>query len=170
MSAMSAMSEMSAIPAIAAAPAPPVRLLARAVTGPGPAACDRVGMSPLFKTVVTAMGLGRIALGLAPLVAAGPASRMLGFPADHDNPTARAMARMFGVRDIGLGVLAFYAVLHPETAPFIFLFNAFMDAGDLAAFAVPLLRRQGIDRAALASSAFALVGGLSWLTAWLLVR
>jgi hypothetical protein len=128
------------------------------------------GMSPLFKTVVTAMGLGRIALGLAPIVAAGPASRLLGFPAAHDNPTTRVMARMFGVRDLGLGVLAFYAVLHPETAPFLFLFNAFMDLGDLFTLAVPLVRRQGIDRAALASAGFALVGGLSWLTAWLAVR
>lgn len=127
-------------------------------------------MSPLLQTAVTAMGLGRIALGLAPFVAAGPASRLLGFPAAHDNPTARAMARMFGVRDIGLGVLAFYAVLHPETAPFIFLFNAFMDLGDLATFAIPLVRREGIDRGALASAAFALTGGLGWLTAWLIAR
>ncbi len=74
-------------------------------------------MSPLLRTVVTAMGLGRIALGLAPFVAAGPASRLLGFPVAHDNPTARLMARMFGVRDIGLGVLAFYALAHPEAAP-----------------------------------------------------
>ncbi|HVV88450.1 MAG TPA: DUF4267 domain-containing protein [Kofleriaceae bacterium] len=127
-------------------------------------------MSPLFKTVVTALGLGRIAIGLAPIVAAGPASRLLGFPAAHDNPTTRAMAHMFGVRDIGLGVLAFYAVLHPETAPFIFLFNAFMDAGDLVGFVSALVRRQGIDRAALTSAGFAMFGGLSWLAAWLAIR
>ena len=29
-------------------------------------------------------------------------TRMLGFPASHDNPTARLMGRFFGVRDIGL--------------------------------------------------------------------
>lgn len=124
-------------------------------------------MSPLLQAVVAAMGLGRIALGLAPIVAAGPASRLLGFPAAHDNPTARAMARLFGVRDIGLGVLAFYAIAHPETASFLFLFNGAMDAGDLLMFAAPLLRRQGIDRAALTSAGFALVGGLGWLAAWL---
>jgi hypothetical protein len=123
-----------------------------------------------FDFVIAAMGLGRIAIGLAPLVAAGPASRLLGFPAKHDNPTARLMARMFGVRDIGLGVLAFYAIAHPEVAPFIFLFNAFMDLGDLASIAVPIVKRQGIDKGALLSAMFAIGGGLSWLVVWLIAR
>jgi hypothetical protein len=123
-----------------------------------------------FDFVIAAMGLGRIAIGLAPFLAAAPASRMLGFPAGHDNPTARLMGRLFGVRDIGLGVLAFYAIRHPETAPFLFLFNAFMDLGDLFAVSIPLLKRQGIDRGAVASGVFALGGGLSWLVMWLIAR
>src|SRR5512138_2804590 len=98
-------------------------------------------MSFPFDLVIGGMGIGRIVLGLAPFVAAGPASRLLGFPAAHDNATARLMARFFGVRDIGLGVLAFYAVGHPEAAPFLFLFNALMDGGDL--FATALARLQG---------------------------
>jgi hypothetical protein len=73
------------------------------------------------------------------------------------------MARFFGVRDIGLGVLAFYACKHPEALTFLIGFNALMDLGDLVAIAIPLVRRQGIDRAAWASAAFALGGGLGWL-------
>jgi hypothetical protein len=124
-------------------------------------------MSVLFDSAVIGMGLGRIALGLAPFVAAGPASRLLGFPAHHDNPTARLMARFFGVRDIGLGVLAFYALRHPEVAPFLFLFNAAMDAGDLFAISLPIARRDGIDRGAALSALFAIGGGLGWLVLWL---
>lgn len=124
----------------------------------------------MLKLVVTGLGLGRIALGLAPFIAAGPSSRLLGFPAGHDNPTARLMGRFFGVRDIGLGVLAFYAVARPEALPFILLFNAFMDLGDLGAIAIPLVKRQGIDRAALLSAMFAATGGLSWLIVWLIAR
>ena len=124
----------------------------------------------MFDIVITAMGLGRIALGLAPFVAPGPAARLLGFPLAHDTPTARLMGRFFGVRDIGLGVLAFYAVRHPETAPFIFLFNAFMDLGDLIATGIPLLGRHGFDRAALRSAGFAASGGMLWVIAWLLAR
>jgi hypothetical protein len=123
-----------------------------------------------FGTVVTFMGLGRIALGLAPFVAAGPSSRLLGFPIGHDNPTARLMGRLFGVRDIGLGVLAFYALRHPETAPFLFLFNAFMDFGDLVSIAIPLIKREGIDRAALMSGAFAAIAAPAWLVLWLIAR
>jgi hypothetical protein len=127
-------------------------------------------MSTLLSLVVSGMGLTRIALGLAPFVAAGPTARMLGFPAHHDTATARLMGRFFGVRDIGLGVLAFYALKHPEIAPFIFIFNAFMDAGDLAAIAIPLVKRQGIDRAAALSALFAASGGLAWLIVWLIAR
>jgi hypothetical protein len=127
-------------------------------------------MSSLLGLVVSGMGLGRIALGLAPFLAAGSTSRLLGFPASHDTATARLMGRFFGVRDIGLGVLAFYAVRHPETAPFLFLFNAFMDAGDLFAIAIPLVKRQGIDRGAALSALFAMTGGLAWIIVWLIAR
>ena len=119
---------------------------------------------------VTGMGLARIALGLAPFVAPRASARLLGFPIAHDTSTTRLMARFFGVRDIGLGILAFYAVAHREVAPFIFLFNAAMDAGDLFSIAIPLVRRQGIDRAAIASALFAITGGVSWLVVWLIAR
>lgn len=123
-----------------------------------------------FQAVIAAMGVGRIMIGLAPFVAAGPVSRMLGFPSAHDTATARLMGRLFGVRDIGLGVLAFYALAHPETAPFIFLFNAMMDAGDLFATTIPLVKRHGIDRGALLSAAMAAAGGTGWLIVWALAR
>lgn len=126
-------------------------------------------MNSTFQLVITVMGICRILLGVAPFVASGLSSRLLGFPQAHDTPTTRLMARFFGVRDIGLGVLAFYAVSHPATASFLFLFNATMDAGDLVSIAIPLIRRQGIDRAAWLSALFALTGGTSWLTAWYLL-
>lgn len=127
----------------------------------------RRGMSFVFDSIVFAMGLGRVAIGLAPILAARPASRLLGFPAGHDNPTARLMARLFGVRDIGLGVLVFYAIAHPELAAAIFLFNALTDAADLAVISIPLARDQGIDRGAALSALAAAGGGLGWLLLWL---
>lgn len=114
--------------------------------------------------VIFCMGIGRIVLGLAPFVAARRGSRLMGFPADHDTPTARLMARLFGVRDVGLGVLVFYALAHPAVLSFVLLFNALTDFGDLLAISIPLARRQGIDRAAWTSAAFALPAGLAWLT------
>ncbi len=127
-------------------------------------------MPTVTTLVVSGMALGRIALGLAPLIAAAPAARLVGFPESHDNPTARLMGRLFGVRDIGLGVLALWGLQNPTALPFVLLFNAFMDAGDLSAIAVPLVRRQGIDRAAALSALLATVGGLGWFTMWLIAR
>jgi hypothetical protein len=127
------------------------------------------GMS-LTSLVVSGMALGRIALGVAPFIAAGPAAQLVGFPAAHDTPTARLMGRLFGVRDIGLGVLALWGLRNPTALPFVMLFNAFMDAGDLVAIAIPLVKRQGIDRAAVMSALFATIGGLGWLTMWLIAR
>jgi Domain of unknown function (DUF4267) len=118
--------------------------------------------------VVFAMACGRIALGLAPFVAARPASQLIGFPVAHDSATARLMGRLFGVRDIGLGVLVFYALVHPEVASFMFLFNATMDAGDVVSVSIPLIKRQGIDRGALVSGLFACMGGTGWLIMWAL--
>jgi len=117
----------------------------------------------MLTTLIYCMGIGRVILGLAPFVAARPASRLLGFPQSHDSPTARLMARFFGVRDIGLGVLVFWALGHPTALPFVLLFNALTDFGDLVAIAIPIVRRQGIDRAAWTSVAFALPAGLGWL-------
>jgi hypothetical protein len=122
----------------------------------------------MIATVIAAMGVGRMVLGVAPFVAAGPGARMLGIPAAHDSATARLMARFFGVRDVGLGVLVFYALHHPATLAFVLLFNAATDLGDLVATLVPLVRRQGIDRTAWTSAAFALPAGLGWLTMFLL--
>ncbi len=113
--------------------------------------------------VIGGMGVGRIVLGVAPFVAAGPSSRLLGFPAQHDNATARLMSRFFGVRDVGLGVLVFYGLTHPAVLAFLLLFNALTDFGDLFAIGIPLVRRQGIDRGAWTSAGFALPAGLAWL-------
>jgi hypothetical protein len=118
--------------------------------------------------VIFAMGVGRILLGLVPFVAAGPSSRLLGFPRQHDNPTARLMARFFGVRDVGLGVLAFYGLSHAAALGFVLLFNALTDLGDLGATLIPLAGRHGIDRGALTSAAFALTAGVGWLSVFAL--
>jgi hypothetical protein len=120
--------------------------------------------------VVVCMAAARVAIGLAPFVAAATLSRQLGFPAEHDSPTARLMARFFGVRDIGLGVLVLWALRHPEALGFVIPFNAAMDGGDLLSISIPLVRRQGIDRAAIRSSLFAFTGGAAWLVVWYLAR
>jgi hypothetical protein len=123
-------------------------------------------MSPVLHTILAGFGMGRIAIGLAPFVAASSSARLIGFPAAHDTATARLMGRFFGVRDIGLGILTFYGLRHPEMLGFVMLFNALMDLGDLFSIAIPLVKRQGIDRGALRSAMFAAAGGAGWLVVY----
>ena len=124
----------------------------------------------MLHQIIFAMGVGRILLGVAPFVAAGPSARLIGFPREHDTATTRLMARFFGVRDVGLGVLAFYGLQHPEALAFLLLFNALTDMGDFIAILIPLVRRQGIDRGALTSAAFAVFAAIAWLTVFFQVR
>jgi hypothetical protein len=116
--------------------------------------------------LVYALAAGRIAIGLAPLLAAKQVSALLGFPAEHDTPTARLFARLFGIRDIGLGVMVWAFLPNIELLRWAFLFNALHDFGDICVIAVPLLRKQGIHRAALLSLGCAGGGLLCWLVTW----
>jgi Domain of unknown function (DUF4267) len=117
--------------------------------------------------IIVAMGVARGLLGVASIVAPSPCARLLGFPPGSDTPTARVFARLFGVRNIGLGVLVAYAVLHKELLGFMLLFNAAIDIVDLGAIAVPIVRRQGINRAAWSMIGFALSAALAWVVAYL---
>jgi hypothetical protein len=108
---------------------------------------------------------GRVIIGLAPLLAPGPTSRLLGFPHAHDNPSARLMGRLFAVRDIALGVLTWQVRNDPALLRHAFRINAAIDVSDMTVAALPpLLGRRAIDRAALSTAAFAFAGANVWLT------
>lgn len=116
-------------------------------------------------TYATLLAVMRFAIGLAPIVAAKRTSKLIGFPDAHDNPTARLMARWFGVRDAGLGAAVLMFLDDPAALRKVFLLNLAMDVGDATMLAVPLVRRQGIDRAAAVSLVFALGGATAWIVA-----
>jgi hypothetical protein len=110
-----------------------------------------------------ALCVGRVLVGLAPIVAANTTSRLMGFPPESNTATARLFARMFGVRDAALGVLVWHFLPDLAQLRWLFLFNAAMDLGDALAALSPLLRRRGIDRAAGTSLAAALFGGSAFV-------
>lgn len=109
------------------------------------------------------MGIARIAIGAAALLAPRLTSKLMGFPTDHDNPTARLMGRLFGVRDVALGVLVLTMPDDPRIARSIFHLNAAVDAGDAASMAAAVVGRQGIDRAALSSALLAVPAAVGWI-------
>jgi hypothetical protein len=104
----------------------------------------------------------RIAVGAAALVAPTLAARAFGFPAAHDSGTARAMGRLFGVREVVIGVLGLRLPDDPEAAGGMYRLQACVDAGDAAAMTVALVKRDGIDRAALSTLVVALGAAGSW--------
>jgi hypothetical protein len=109
------------------------------------------------------MGIARIAIGAAALLTPRMTSRLMGFPTEHDNPTARLMGRLFGVRDVILGVLVLTMHDDPRIARSIYQLNAAVDAGDAASMATAIIGRQGIDRAALSSAALAVPAAFGWI-------
>ena len=118
---------------------------------------------PSPKTIAAALGAMRIALGAGIWLAPDVAMRVLGF--DPRNAESRALGRLAGTRDAILGVLAVGALDEPRAGRALALANAWVDAGDAAAFGLALIRRDGIDRAALmgATSASAASATGFWL-------
>lgn len=114
---------------------------------------------------LVALSVGRFLLGAAPIVAARASSRLLRFPEAHDNATTRLMARLFGVRDIGLGAIVVASLGDPVALRKTLWLNLAMDLGDAVMIAIPLVRRQGIDHPARLSLGFALGGATAWVVA-----
>jgi len=119
-------------------------------------------MDPV-EAALGAFAMVRTVIGLAPLVAAGASARLLGFPASEDTATARVMGRLFGVRDIGLGVMIAWAVPRPELWIPLILLNVLTDFGDLSAFVVGLQGRPDLRRAL---GTCAVIAGLA-VAAWI---
>ena len=112
----------------------------------------RKKIDPAARTLLRSIGAGRVAIGLTAVLATGPALRLLGFR--EPSAETRALARMAGGRDIALGVLTL-AAADRESLRAAALLGAAVDAVDALSFVSPLLRREGIDQAALLGSSTA---------------
>jgi hypothetical protein len=95
----------------------------------------------------------RIGIGVAATVMTRPALRAIGF-GDPDGG-AVALTRLAGGRDIALGVQTLSVRDDPGALRRSVLLAAAVDAGDAAAFATGLVRRDGIVRAAVTNFPFA---------------
>ena len=131
---------------------------------PEPAA--EVRPAPPVVHYAEGLAAGRFAIGLAPILAPELTLKLLGFPPEQDNPSARMMARLFGVRDVGLGAIVLASTHEERALCRSFLLNGAMDLSDAAMISIPLIDRAGIDRAAGTSLGFALGGLSAWTVGW----
>jgi hypothetical protein len=106
----------------------------------------RAAESTEVRLPLLGLGVARVAIGAAAWMAPAAGMRFLGF--DPEDPQNRALARLAGTRDLALGLLALGALGEPRMMRATSLANACVDAGDATAFAIALVRREGIDRAA----------------------
>lgn len=114
--------------------------------------------------------VARFAIGLLPFVAMRPLGRRLGFPEAEICATSTLFARMFGVRDVGLGAILLLGLHHPEWLAAAFLGNAACDACDGVSLVVSLLRREPIAGPARWFLLSASVGVTLGLAGWALAR
>jgi hypothetical protein len=130
------------------------------MSGPGTAA-DEARMRKL------AMGLSmaRAGFGVAAMLAPGISARIMGFPRDQDNATARLIGRLFAVREIALAGLTCALVQRSVVQPDLYMANATVDIGDLTVCGLTFIGRRGIPRASLGSAVTAtpFVAGWLWL-------
>jgi hypothetical protein len=118
-----------------------------------------------MRTVATAMSGARAAIGLSALLAPGLASRVMGFPREQDNATARLLGRLFAVREIVLGGYTAAQAQRDPARPNLYLLNATVDSSDAVVIALTLLGRRGVGRAAAGSLALAMPFAATFL--WL---
>ncbi len=127
--------------------------------------------APEIRAEAVRLSLGRLVLGLFAFVFAGRTAAAFGFPAsEYDTGTARALGRLYAVREAALG---FHLIAEARSErgpqPLTVGVNLAIDATDAAMFAVSLARRDGIDRAAVSIAGFATVISILWLRLYRLV-
>jgi hypothetical protein len=129
---------------------------------------DPEGLIMNIKLFAVLLGIVRALIGLLPILGFDRMTAWAGFPREQATPTTRLFARLFGNRDLGLAFLVFATLGNPLLLSFALFFNAAHDALDACAAAVPLVKKQGINRSATIFLCFSLVGVVVFaLAGWL---
>lgn len=119
---------------------------------------------PELRRETEKMAAGGFVLGLVAFLFPSRAARVFGFPAEHDNATARTIGRLYAIREAARGVqLTYEARSERGPQPFTIGMNLAIDAADAAMLAAAIRRRAGITRAAGSIFVFAATTCVFWL-------
>lgn len=131
---------------------------------------ERMSRSPLLagatteREMATRMAQTRITIGSSALLATGLARVAFGVSAGHDNPSSRALGRLFGIRNIVLGAwILGVRDADVEARRLCYKLNAVVDAVDVGVLLWPLLRRQGTARFSLTAASLGTAATLAWM-------
>jgi len=116
------------------------------------------------REMATRMGQARMIIGASAILGNSLVQLLYGFPRRHDNPSARTLARAFGIRNVVIGAWTLKnRDADLESRRNWYRVNALIDAVDVAAFMLPLLRRQGTTRLSLSAGAVGTAAALAWI-------
>jgi hypothetical protein len=118
-----------------------------------------------IRNIAIGMSAGRVLIGIISILAPGLARRVMRLPAEQDNASVRMMTRLFGVREVAVGMHAVASVQESPRKPHLYTQNATVDAGDAAVLLIALAKGGGVRRAAVGSLAIAVPVVATWL--WL---
>jgi hypothetical protein len=112
----------------------------------------------------TRVAVARMFIGSSMLFFTGASRRVFGIPAGQDYTSLRVVCRLFGIRNITLGLWTLAARQQPpEARRRWYQLNAAVDAADVAVVTIGGVAGEGFGRAALMGG----VLGTSALLAWL---
>jgi hypothetical protein len=116
------------------------------------------------RDMATRLAQMRITVGSTSLFATGLARVAFGVNAQHDNASARALARLFGIRNIVLGAwILGVRDADAEARRLCYKLNMVVDAVDVGVLLWPLLRRAGTARFSLSAASLGTAATLAWM-------
>ena len=114
--------------------------------------------------MATRMAQLRMVIGGSALLGNRLVQLLYGVNAEHDNATARAVGRLFGIRNVVIGAWTLKnRDADLDTRRRWYKINALLDAVDIAILAWPLLRRQGTARLSISSAALGTSAAVGWI-------
>ncbi|MFY9616073.1 MAG: hypothetical protein WAT58_11805 [Candidatus Dormiibacterota bacterium] len=118
-----------------------------------------------IKTIATGISAARVGVGAIAIVTPGVLRRVMGLPASHHSASLDVFTRLFGVREIAVGMHAMAAVQSSPRQPDVYAYNALVDGADAAVMLVTAIRGGGARRAAIGGFFTAVPVVATWL--WL---
>lgn len=104
-------------------------------------------------------------MGIAPFISGQWALKIMKFPEGYANASTLVMTRLFGVRDIGLGILTLMFMSQPASLTFLLVLNFCMDAGDVFSYLLAWRSDSNMKTAALNSGGVAFLAVIFWTIA-----
>jgi hypothetical protein len=119
-----------------------------------------------IRKIATGISAARVGVGAIAILAPGILRRVMGLPASHASASLEMFSRLFGVREIAVGMHSIAAVQSSPRQPDVYAHNALVDGADTAVMLVTAIKGRGARRAAVGG----FLTGVPVVATWLWLR